>query len=38
MSRSVIVWDPLVRVGHWTIVIAFAVAYFSGEDLLSVHS
>jgi cytochrome b len=25
-------WDPLVRFGHWALVAAFAVAYFSAED------
>lgn len=37
MPKNISVWDPLVRVGHWTVVIAFAVAYFTEEDLLSVH-
>ena len=37
MAKYIAVWDPLIRIGHWTIVLAFAVAYFSGEDLLSVH-
>jgi hypothetical protein len=31
------VWDPLVRVGHWILVIAFFVAYFTEDDLLGVH-
>ncbi len=31
------VWDPLVRIGHWTLVAAFFTAYFTEDDLLSVH-
>jgi cytochrome b len=27
--RTTRVWDMLVRVGHWSLVVAFAVAYFS---------
>ena len=32
------VWDPLVRWGHWALVAAFAVAYLSGDDLMSLHA
>ena len=31
------VWDPLVRVFHWTLVTCFAVAYFTEDDLLALH-
>jgi cytochrome b len=37
-SREVAVWDPLVRVGHWIVVVAFFVAYFTEDELLGVHS
>jgi cytochrome b len=32
------VWDLLVRTGHWLLVVLFFVAYFTEEDLLTVHS
>lgn len=31
------VWDLLVRIGHWTLVIAFLLAYFSEDDWLTQH-
>jgi cytochrome b len=37
-SREIQVWDPLVRVGHWALVAAFFVAYFTEDELLGVHT
>lgn len=36
-ARGVQVWDPLVRVVHWSVAAAFVVAWFSHGGYLPVH-
>lgn len=36
-KKMVKVWDPLVRIFHWSMVSAFFIAYFTEDDLLDLH-
>jgi cytochrome b len=36
-NNTIKVWDPFVRIGHWTLVVAFFVAYFTEDELLTQH-
>lgn len=37
MKERIYVWDPLVRLFHWSLVLSFIVAYVSGEDESLTH-
>ena len=38
VTGSVVVWDPLVRVFHWSLVFFFLLAYISEDELMAIHS
>lgn len=36
-NKTVRVWDPLVRVFHWSLAAAFVIACLTGDDWLDLH-
>jgi cytochrome b len=36
-NNSIKIWDPVIRIGHWTLVIAFFTAYFTEDEFLTPH-
>ena len=37
VQDKVYVWDPFVRLFHWSLVVGFTVAYLTEDDMLAVH-
>jgi cytochrome b len=36
-ESNIKVWDPVVRIGHWALVIAFFTAYLTEDDFMALH-
>ena len=36
-QNEISVWDPFVRIFHWSLVLTFTIAWFSGDELEVLH-
>lgn len=37
MNNSIKIWDPIVRIFHWSLVVAFFTCYFTQEEEYDLH-
>ena len=36
-GEKIAVWDPLVRIFHWSLVVVFFTAYFTDDEVMALH-
>ena len=36
-NKTIVLWDPIVQIGHWVLVAGFFTTYFTGDEFFQQH-